>query len=453
MTTTRFSASGYAPKTTGSFTVQLGGTPSVGDQVVVYLGVSSEIVTHQPNYNNPTQWQLAGADRGRNNHTLTCWQHTWTAADTGSTATFSLSPAPSLGIGDKDLSSGNVVWAAVVLSGPTGLSEAVPSLSYDVGFTLPLNAPKRAHSGLLVASYARGATSFANSDASATLVQSIQDGNSCLSVWSVAAPVAGYTSTITAQTFNALTANMNVVDTSFWRPPTGGSFASVMSPTFGALATSGLLTPDGVSGQCFVETNHVPVSPLTNYTAQGEMYSVNGHTVGLSINWYTGNSYISTSSGGQMNVGTQTWTKLSFSANSPANADNATAIPVIGNTPPASAAINLDQFYLSLSSSPIATTAAEIVALVVGFNDNPSFIYNPGIIYEGPVAEDELLFRYTLARYYTLLNTSGVFTMTRYASTDDLFAATQIFSNNATVTSTDRTNILNSGLGGEFISA
>lgn len=454
MTTIRFSASGYSPATTGSFTVSLGGTPSVGDQIVVWVGADNEIVTHQPNYNTTTQWYKATSTRGRNTSTLTSYQHTWNASDSGSSATFKVSPAPSLGIGDKALSSSNILWVAVVLAGPVGASESAPAGSYDVAPTLTLGPLKAAHSSALVASYAQGATSFSISDATATLVQSVQDGNGALSLWLTASPAAGYAPTITAQTFNNVTSNINVNGTSTWQPVHGGTFASVASPTYGSLATSGLLTPDGVSSQCFEESSHSTVQPSTNYTVTAQVYSQSGHTVGVSINWYQPNgSYISTTSGGQQAVGTATWTNITASGNSPSNAGMGSAIVVIGNTPPANALVNFDQAYLYQTSSPTVANPCEILAGVLCLNDSPTFLYVPALVYEGPIAEDALLFRYTLARAYTLLNNAGTFTQTRYTSTDQLNAATQVFTNNSPVTSTDRTNILNAGVGGEFVSA
>jgi hypothetical protein len=49
-----------------------------------------------------------------------------------------------------------------------------------------------------------------------------------------------------------------------------------------------------------------------------------------------------------------------------------------------------------------------------------------------------------------VLNNGGTFTAARYQSTDQIAAATQVFVNNQSISSTDRTNILNSGVGGDF---
>jgi hypothetical protein len=298
VTAIEFSASGSAANVTGSFTVSLGGTPNVGDLVVVYLGISNQIVTHQPGYNTATQWFQMGSLRSRlNGSTLSAYYHTWNASDSGSSVTFTVSPAPSLGIGDTDLSTCNVVWIAVVLTGPTGLAGNTVQGSYDPLGTVSPDGVKKAVSSALEAAYSLGPTSINDSDGSAVSVQQVTDGSQVLAVYQRQSPAVGY------------------------RP---------------------------------------------TYTANGLF---------------------------------------------------------------------------------------EVLAHVSLYNDSPTFLYNPPIIYEGPVAEDELLFRYTLTRYYTVLNNAGVFSAVRYSSTDQLNAATQVFTNNAPVSSTDRTNILNSGVGGDFVSA
>lgn len=101
--------------------------------------------------------------------------------------------------------------------------------------------------------------------------------------------------------------------------------------------------------------------------------------------------------------------------------------------------------------TPSIRTDTAVAALA--FNDNPSFLYNPPFTIEGPVSENNLFFRYRMNKYYTVLNNSGTFTAGRYLSTDQINAATQVFVNNAPVSSTDRTNILNSGVGGDFIAS
>lgn len=97
-----------------------------------------------------------------------------------------------------------------------------------------------------------------------------------------------------------------------------------------------------------------------------------------------------------------------------------------------------------------SSAAGELLGAFLSVNDATPNIYLAPVIYEGPVAQDALLYRYTLARFYTVLNNGGVFTANRYISTDQYNAATQVFTNNAPVKAADVTNLLNSGVGGDF---
>lgn len=294
MTSIKYSASSTASAAT-SITVSLGGSPSVGDLVLVWLGVSNEIVTHPPGYNTTNQWFMADSVRQPSSGTTSSWFHTWTVADSGSSVVFTLSPSPSLGVGDKDVSSANVVAVAAVLAGPVGLKEHNAVRSYDRATPLDLSPLKQS-----------ATTAFTGlfSDVGDTLV------------------------------------------------PTG---------------------PHALVAVATVDVLYLRVDFATYTNLYG---------------------------------------------------------PSVSST-------------LSL---PSAATSLSVV-------DNPSFLYNPPIIQEGPVSENRLFFRYKLQKYYTVLNNGGVYTANRYLSTDQVNAATAVYTNNAPVTSAVRTDILNAGIGGEFISS
>lgn len=66
------------------------------------------------------------------------------------------------------------------------------------------------------------------------------------------------------------------------------------------------------------------------------------------------------------------------------------------------------------------------------------------------MADNQLMYRYRIPRYFTVLNNTGTFSAKRYLSTDDIAAATQVFVNNQPITTTDRTNLLAAGVGGDF---
>jgi len=97
------------------------------------------------------------------------------------------------------------------------------------------------------------------------------------------------------------------------------------------------------------------------------------------------------------------------------------------------------------------TVADDLMIASSSLSDAGVQVYNPPVIQEAPVANDDPLFvRYKLQRYYTVLNNAGIFSAQRYLSTDQIAAATQVFTNNAPLAAGDRTNILASGVGGDF---
>lgn len=287
-----------------SITVSLGSTPAVGDLVVVFLGVSNQIVVHPPGWNstvNGTQvnqpaWFLAESLRARtDNSGLSVFYHTWNAADTGSSATFTFSPAPTLGIGDKDLSTANAVALAVVLS-PCAVQEfSQQGIQDDRALSVRVPPQKQANGGgfNLTAAYFNGQGNLSTSDAGAVNLGGLNTASGSLSGWSSAGS-AGYQPTLS-------------------------------------------------------------------------------------------------------------------------------------------------------SSAP-----GELLSAFLAVNDATPNIYNPPVIYEAPAADNALFYRYTHQRYYTVLNNSGVFTVIRFPTTDQLFAATRFFVGNAPISAAEYTNILNAGIGGDF---
>lgn len=306
MTSIKFFAVTPASAAT-SITVSLGGTPAAGDLVLVFIGVDNEIITRQPGYNSeftqtPNPWFKLEGIRAPDSSTLSGWYHTWNAADSGSSATFTFIPAPTLGIGDKDLSTANAVAIALVLDGS-------------------LHSAVLEHNGF----------------------GSAQDSVSTVN----ASPLKIASTTA----FHAVFAN--------------GSTAS-------------LSDSDGIA----------------TLVAQGTLASPAGMTMAV------------------------------FSrVNSPA--------------------VYRPSFTLSSGRASLCVQAVSI-------SDSGLMVYNPPYIEEGPVSDNALMYRYRLARFFTVLNNSGTFTARRYLSTDDIAAATQVFTNNSPVSLTDRTNLLNAGVGGDF---
>lgn len=306
MTNIKFSTTSQASAAT-SIAVGLGGTPSVGDLVLVALGADNEIVTQQPGFNGNTQWYQLNSFRSPfdTGNTFTVWAHTWNASDTGSSVTFNFVPAPTIGVGDKDLPSTNALAIGITLDGgttPAWLENSVAGLDSD---WLYINnhstikpPPLRIAADLGVSiGYAVGVASFTNSDGTATLQQSVTNssGNGqTMSLYTRASTPAGYVPTL---------------------------------------------------------------------TFQGR-----GTVVGASVS----------------------------------------------------------------------------------VRDNGTLKYLPPFLQEAPAGDGPLFFRYSPPRHYTILNNSGVFTAVRYPTQDDLAAATAYYLNDAVVSTTERTNILNAGVGGEF---
>lgn len=313
MASIKFSATSTATAA-NSITVALGGTPAVGDLVLVFLLVDNEIITHQPGWATeftatPNPWFKLDGVRAPDSSTLTGWYHTWNASDSGNSATFTFVPAPTLGIGDKDVSTTNAIASAVVLDGTllTAVLEYIPNGSAQNLVGTINTSPIKKAASLLFSVIANNTSSggFTNTDGSASLV-------------------------------------------------TGG----------------GLATPSG----------------------------------GMSMNVYS-------------------------RAGSPAGYTTT----------------------LGLANFPSIGQVGSLMTLSASVSDNQPQLYNSPYIEEAPMGMNALMARYRMNRYFTVLNNSGTFSAQRYQSTDQIAAATQVFVNNQPITSTDRTNLLNSGVGGDFL--
>lgn len=308
MSTIKFSATATAPAAT-SITVPFGGSPAVGDLVVVFLFTDSEIITHQPGWATeftatPNPWFPMQSIRAVDSSSLTSWYHTWNASDSGTSAVFTFVPAPTLGIGDKDIPSTNALAVAIVLDGASltaVLEHNGFGVNQDLALLIPTSPMKKAASLNLVCGASNNSLGpWQNLDATATLVQSATLSAAeglTMAVWSRASTTAGYTTTLK------------------------------------------LIEFDGVR--------------------------------------------------------------------------------------------------------PLVTASTSV-------SDNQPQLYNPPYIEEGPMGMNALMARYRLNRFFTVLNNGGTFSAQRYQSTDQIAAATQVFVNNQPITSTDRTNLLNSGVGGDF---
>lgn len=236
MSNIKFSAASSAPTAT-SISVALGGTPAVGDLVLVFLFVDNEIITHQPGWSseftaNPNPWFKLDGLRAPDASTLTGWYHTWNASDSGSSATFTFVPAPTLGVGDKDLSNTNALAVAVVLNGANStavLEHNIYGSAQDLVLTVTSSAMNKAASMNFVCGVSNNSLGpWTNSDSSATLVQqtSLNAGDGLtMAVWSKPNTPAGYRTDITLIEFDGkrslITESVSVSDNSpqLYNPP------------------------------------------------------------------------------------------------------------------------------------------------------------------------------------------------------------------------------------------
>lgn len=209
MSTIKFSSSSTATQAT-SITVTLGGTPAVGDLVVVFLGVYNEIITHQPGWASevtatPNPWFMGNSLRAADSSTISSWYHTWNASDSGSSVEFDFVPASTLGIGDKDVSLTNAVAVAVVFDGSlltAFLDSNIQGVDGTMVNSIRAGALSMPATLVLHAVFCAGSTIvITDSDPNAVQVQHIGNGNGpiplSLTVYSVASPPTGYAPTFT----------------------------------------------------------------------------------------------------------------------------------------------------------------------------------------------------------------------------------------------------------------
>lgn len=196
----KFSASANAVAAT-SITIPLTGTPAVGDFILAYLLTDNEIITHQPGWATefaatPNPWFPMESIRSPNSSTLTGWYHTWNASDSGSSVTFTFASAPTLGIGDKDVSTTNAVAVVLVFTANNsavlehnGYGTAQDIVSTAQASPLKLPGPFVFH---CVAAVSPGITGIQDLDPLAASIGAAAFGNLYLAVYETASAPVGY---------------------------------------------------------------------------------------------------------------------------------------------------------------------------------------------------------------------------------------------------------------------
>lgn len=227
MSSIKFSATATASAAT-SITIPLGGSPVVGDLVLVFLFVDNEIITRQPGYaseftSSPNPWFKLEGLRATDTSTLSGWYHTWNAADSGSSVVFTFIPAPALGVGDKNIPNTNAVAVAVVLNGASStalLEHNIYGLAQNLDVVISTSPMKKAANlNFVCAASNNSLGTWNDNDPASTLVQQVMlsagDGLT-VAVWSVPNTPVGYVANLSLDEFDGfrslLTESVSVSD-------------------------------------------------------------------------------------------------------------------------------------------------------------------------------------------------------------------------------------------------
>jgi hypothetical protein len=141
-----------------------------------------------------------------------------------------------------------------------------------------------------------------------------------------------------------------------WAAGNGGS-AIAQSAAHAYHGTHSLsLTPSGTQAAVSAVSEKAPVIPLASYTARAFVFVTAGYAGGNTqalLNWYDAfGSYISTSAVGGIAVPAATWTRVTVSAQAPANAATATIVLQLTGTPAASVVSFWDLAKLTCTATP-----------------------------------------------------------------------------------------------------
>ncbi|MFP3990646.1 hypothetical protein U9R90_24915 [Streptomyces sp. E11-3] len=105
------------------------------------------------------------------------------------------------------------------------------------------------------------------------------------------------------------------------------------------------LTPDGIAEFPNAGSDQVPVIEGLQYTVSGWLRCTTTRSVALNLNWFTGGSYLSTSSNDQP-VEAEVWTYFELTATAPATATTANLAPTVPDFPPPEDVLICDQLTL-----------------------------------------------------------------------------------------------------------
>lgn len=124
-----------------------------------------------------------------------------------------------------------------------------------------------------------------------------------------------------------------------WTLAVGASFTQSSSFAYPGQTYSARLVPDGVSPVIYAQSEQIPCTANTAYTAQSWVYCPTGYSPGggngftVGVNWYDATNIYISSSTSYVSVGAAAWTPFVAPYTSPSNAASFIIVPALNATP------------------------------------------------------------------------------------------------------------------------
>lgn len=141
----------------------------------------------------------------------------------------------------------------------------------------------------------------------------------------------------------------------------GGTITQSNAQTHGGYPYSGLLTPNGTAATAYAQSEQIPITAGTWYTARAWVYTPTGwSTVSLSIIWYDQQGNVVTVYNNNLAVAAATWTQLTNTIHAPATAAKAALAPAEGGTPAAANTLYLSAVTLTRTDPSTLADVAQV---------------------------------------------------------------------------------------------
>lgn len=155
-------------------------------------------------------------------------------------------------------------------------------------------------------------------------------------------------------------------DVSSWTPHGGTVAQSTLHPHAGT--HSALMTPDGTSAQCYLESNDVAQVTIgagdrLNVSAWVWLTNAVTNNFSVSVNWFDANGIYLTTSANYVSVAAATLTQVTNTFTAPAGAARATIVPSLAGTPAAGQLWYLDDLSFTVTHN---TGTPNITDFLVG---------------------------------------------------------------------------------------